>query len=61
MSLLLEFSRNLCQETDKTTGKGLTRNYIQGLLPSLKKEYQWLTDAYSHCLQGVRRDFGVTE
>ena len=44
---------NLCQETYKTTGKGLTRNYIQGLLPSLKKEYEWLTDAYSQCLQVV--------
>ncbi|NCS45485.1 MAG: helix-turn-helix domain-containing protein, partial [Microcystis aeruginosa BS11-05] len=47
------YSLNLCQETYKTTGKGLTRNYIQGLLPSLKKEYDWLTDAYSQCLQVV--------
>ncbi|NCR61151.1 MAG: transposase [Microcystis aeruginosa LG11-05] len=47
------YSLNLCQETYKTTGKGLTRNYIQGLLPSLKKEYEWLTDAYSQCLQVV--------
>jgi putative transposase len=43
----------LCQETYKTTGKGLSRNYLQGLLPSLKKEYEWLTDAYSQCLQVV--------
>jgi len=47
------YSLNLCQETYKTTGKGLTRNYIQGLLPSLKKAYEWLTDAYSQCLQVV--------
>ena len=47
------YSLNLCKETYKTTGKGLTRNYIQGLLPSLKKEYEWLTDAYSQCLQVV--------
>ena len=47
------YSLNLWQETYKTTGKGLTRNYIQGLLPSLKKEYEWLTDAYSQCLQVV--------
>jgi putative transposase len=47
------YSLNLCQETYKTTGKGLTRNYLQGLLPSLKKEYEWLTDAYSQCLQVV--------
>ena len=47
------YSLNLCQETYQTTGKGLTRNYIQGLLPSLNKEYEWLTDAYSQCLQVV--------
>ena len=47
------YSLNLCQETYKATGKGLTRGYIQGLLPSLKKEYEWLTDAYSQCLQVV--------
>jgi putative transposase len=33
--------------------KGLTRKVIQGLLPGLKKEYPWLTDAYSQCLQVV--------
>lgn len=47
------YSLNLCQETYKATGKGLTRGYIQGLLPSLKKEYEWLTDAYSQSLQVV--------
>jgi putative transposase len=47
------YSLNLCQETYQATGKGLTRGYIQGLLPSLKKEYEWLTDAYSQCLQVV--------
>jgi putative transposase len=47
------YSLNLCQETYKATGKGLTRGYIQGLLPGLKKEYEWLTDAYSQCLQVV--------
>jgi putative transposase len=47
------YSLNLCQETYQSTGKGLTRGYIQGLLPSLKKEYEWLTDAYSQCLQVV--------
>jgi putative transposase len=44
---------NLCQETYKATGKGLSRKAIQGLLPELKKEYPWLTDAYSQCLQVV--------
>jgi putative transposase len=47
------YSLNLCQETYKATGKGLSRGAIQGLLPSLKKEYPWLTDAYSQCLQVV--------
>ncbi len=47
------YSLNLCQETYKATGKGLSRGYIQGLLPQLKKEYEWLTDAYSQCLQVV--------
>ena len=47
------FALNLCQETYKTTGKGLTRGYIQGLLPALKKEYEWLKDPYSQCLQVV--------
>jgi putative transposase len=47
------YALNLCQETYKNTGKGLTRGYIQGLLPALKKEYEWLKDAYSQCLQVV--------
>jgi putative transposase len=48
------YSLNLCQETYKTTGKGLLRKDIQGLLPQLKKEYKWLgTDVYSQCLQVV--------
>ncbi len=47
------YALNLCQETYKNTGKGLSRGYIQGLLPSLKKEYGWLKDPYSQCLQVV--------
>jgi putative transposase len=47
------YALNLCQETYKNTGKGLSRGYIQGLLPALKKEYEWLKDAYSQCLQVV--------
>jgi len=47
------YSLNLCQETYLATGKGLSRNAIQGLLPKLKKEFPWLTDAYSQCLQYV--------
>ena len=47
------YALNLCQETYKNTGKGLSRGYIQGLLTTLKKEYEWLKDPYSQCLQVV--------
>jgi putative transposase len=47
------YSLHLCQETYQSTGKGLSRGYIQGLLPALKKEHEWLKDAYSQCLQVV--------
>ena len=48
------YSLGLCQKTYLETGKGLTRNKIQSLLPQLKKEYEWLgTDVYSQCLQVV--------
>ncbi|MEG4271590.1 MULTISPECIES: RNA-guided endonuclease TnpB family protein [unclassified Microcoleus] len=47
------YALNLCQETYKNTGKGLSRAYIQGLLPPLKKEYEWLKEPYSQCLQVV--------
>ncbi len=47
------YSLSLCQETYQNTGKGLTRGAIQGLLPHLKKEYPWLKNAYSQCLQVV--------
>jgi putative transposase len=47
------YSLNLCQETYKETGKGLSRFAIQSLLPNLKQENEWLSDAYSQCLQSV--------
>ncbi|MBD1815314.1 RNA-guided endonuclease InsQ/TnpB family protein [Microcoleus vaginatus] len=47
------YALNLCQETYKNTCKGLSRAYIQGLLPALKKEYEWLKEPYSQCLQVV--------
>ena len=43
----------LTNETDKNTGKGLSRYELQSQLPSLKKEYEWLADTYSQCLQVV--------
>lgn len=47
------YALNLCQQTYRNTGKGLSRGYIQGLLPNLKKEYEWLKQPYSQCLQVV--------
>ena len=50
------FALNLTSETYKATGKGLSRNDIINLLPLLKKEYEWLTEAPSQCLQQVALD-----
>ncbi|EHJ10722.1 MULTISPECIES: RNA-guided endonuclease InsQ/TnpB family protein [Crocosphaera] len=47
------YSLELCHKTYQKTGKSLSRGAIQGLLPGLKKEYPWLSDAYSQCLQFV--------
>ena len=47
------YALNLAQQTYRETGKGLSRNAIQSLLPSLKKEYEWLGLCYSQCLQVV--------
>jgi putative transposase len=43
----------LTNETYKKTGKGLSRYDLQKQLPSLKKEYEWLGETYSQCLQVV--------
>jgi putative transposase len=54
------YSLHLCQETYKATGKGLSRGAIQGLLPSLKREYPWLKKgAYSQSLQVVALNLSV--
>ena len=47
------YSLALTQKTYQGTGKGLSRGAIQGLLPQLKKEYEWLREPYSQCLQVV--------
>ncbi len=48
------YSLSLCHETYKDTGKSLSRAAIQKMLPTLKKENEWLkTDTYSQCLQVV--------
>ncbi len=50
------FGLNLTNETYKATGKGLSRNDIINLLPSLKKEHEWLTEPPSQCLQQAALD-----
>lgn len=45
------YALNLTSQTYKQTGKGLSRNEIIKLLPSLKKEYEWLAEAPSQVLQ----------
>ena len=47
------YALNRCETTYRETGKGLTRNSIQKMLPQLKKEYDWLGLCYSQCLQVV--------
>ena len=47
------YSLALTQKTYQETGKGLSRGTIQGLLPQLKKEHEWLKEPYSQCLQVV--------
>jgi putative transposase len=43
----------LTNETYKNTGKGLSRYDLPKQLPSLKKDFQWLAETYSQCLQAV--------
>ena len=46
------YALNICNQTYKETGKGISRSGLNALLPKLKKEYDWLkTDVYSQSLQ----------
>jgi putative transposase len=46
------YALNICNQTYKETGKGISRSGLNALLPNLKKEYEWLkTDVYSQSLQ----------
>jgi putative transposase len=49
------WNRFLAQNNEvyKETGKGLSRYDYQKQLPQLKKEFEWLSEAYSQCLQVV--------
>lgn len=53
------YALNLTQETYKETGKGLSAYTIKALLPTLKKEYEWLKTPYSQSLQAVALNLGV--
>ena len=46
------YALNICNQTYKETGKGISRSGLNALLPKLKKEYEWLkSDVYSQSLQ----------
>lgn len=47
------YALNFTNETYKSTGKGLGRFAIQKAITELKKEYEWLSEPYSQCLQVV--------
>ena len=47
------YALNLNNETYKATGKGLSRQGYNDLLPKLKQEFPWLRDCYSQVLQSV--------
>jgi len=49
------YALNMCIETYKATGKGLTQIALNKLLPHLKKqeETQWLSECYSQVLQAT--------
>ncbi len=49
------YALNMCIETNKATGKGLTQIALNKLLPNLKKqqETQWLSECYSQVLQST--------
>jgi len=52
---LWNYYLDLTNKTYKETGKGLSRNQLQSLLPKLKQEEEtaWLAETYSQCLQVV--------
>jgi len=52
---------NLCIETYKATGKGLTQVALNKFLPHLKKEKEteWLSECYSQVLQATTRNLGL--
>lgn len=56
---LWNYCLNLMNQTYKDTGKGLSGYEVKKLIPSLKKEHEWLTLTYSQCLQQTCLNLGV--
>jgi putative transposase len=56
---LWNYCLNLMNQTYLDTGKGLSGYDVKRLIPQLKKEYEWLSLAYSSCLQQVCLNLGV--
>jgi putative transposase len=53
------YALNKTNEVYKETGKGLSQNTMIKLLPSLKKEMEWLTEPPSQALQQVALDLST--
>ena len=56
---LYNYCLNLMNQTYSDTGKGLSGYEVKKLIPQLKKEHEWLSLAYSSCLQQVCLNLGV--
>lgn len=56
---LWNYCLNLMNQTYIDTGKGLSGYEAKKLIPKLKKEYEWLSLAYSACLQQACLNLGV--
>ncbi len=56
---LWNYCLNLMNQTYIDTGKGLSGYEVKKLIPQLKQEYEWLSLAYSACLQQVCLNLGV--
>jgi putative transposase len=50
------FALNKTIQTYQETGKGLSDKALNALLPSLKKEYEWLKETYSQVYQSTTRN-----
>ena len=56
---LWNYCLDLMNRTYKETGKGLSGYQVKKVIPSLKKEHEWLSLTYSQCLQQTCLNLGV--